>query len=270
MRNTTSVALDKLRKMTGPFILRRLKSDVLKDLPEKLEEVSYAEMESEQRRLYDAEVLRIRKNIEDKEEEEFRKNKVLVLAELTKIREICCDPALVFENYQGKSAKLDSLMDLMERAIDEGHRMLVFSQFTSMLELIERRMDSIPYFKITGSTPKEERLKLVEKFNSDPSIPVFLISLKAGGTGLNLTGADVVIHYDPWWNVAVQNQATDRAHRIGQTKVVTVYKMIAKNTIEDRIVEMQEAKKDLAEKILSGSETSLASLTREELLEILS
>ena len=270
MRNTTSVALDKLRKMTGPFILRRLKSDVLKDLPEKLEEVSYAEMESEQRRLYDAEVLRIRKNIEDKEEEEFRKNKVLVLAELTKIREICCDPALVFENYHGKSAKLDSLMDLMERAIDEGHRMLVFSQFTSMLELIERRMDSIPYFKITGSTPKEDRLKLVEKFNSDPSIPVFLISLKAGGTGLNLTGADVVIHYDPWWNVAVQNQATDRAHRIGQTKVVTVYKMIAKNTIEDRIVEMQEAKKDLAEKILSGSETSLASLTREELLEILS
>ena len=270
MRNTTSVALDKLRKMTGPFILRRLKSDVLKDLPEKLEEVSYAEMESEQRRLYDAEVLRIRKNIEDKEEDEFRKNKVLVLAELTKIREICCDPSLVFENYQGKSAKLDSLMDLMERAIDEGHRMLVFSQFTSMLELIEKRMDSIPYFKITGSTPKEERLKLVEKFNSDPSIPVFLISLKAGGTGLNLTGADVVIHYDPWWNVAVQNQATDRAHRIGQTKVVTVYKMIAKNTIEDRIVEMQEAKKDLAEKILSGSETSLASLTREELLEILS
>lgn len=270
MRNTTSVALDKLRKMTGPFILRRLKSDVLKDLPEKLEEVSYAEMESEQRRLYDAEVLRIRKNIEDKEEEEFRKNKVLVLAELTKIREICCDPSLVFENYQGKSAKLDSLMDLMERAIDEGHRMLVFSQFTSMLELIEKRMDSIPYFKITGSTPKEERLKLVEKFNSDSSIPVFLISLKAGGTGLNLTGADMVIHYDPWWNVAVQNQATDRAHRIGQTKVVTVYKMIAKNTIEDRIVEMQEAKKDLAEKILSGSETSLASLTREELLEILS
>ena len=176
----------------------------------------------------------------------------------------------VAENYHGKSAKLDSLMDLMERAIDEGHRMLVFSQFTSMLELIERRMDSIPYFKITGSTPKEERLKLMEKFNSDPSIPVFLISLKAGGTGLNLTGADMVIHYDPWWNVAVQNQATDRVHRIGQTKVVTVYKMIAKNTIEDRIVEMQEAKKDLAEKILSGSETSLASLTREELLEILS
>lgn len=270
MKNTTGEAIEKLRKMTGPFILRRLKSDVLKDLPEKLEEVSYSEMETEQRRLYDAAVLRIRKNIEDEEESEFRKNKVLVLSELTKIREICCDPSLVFENYQGKSAKLDSLMDLMERAIDQGHRMLVFSQFTSMLELIEKRMDSIPYFKITGSTPKEERLRLVDKFNSDASIPVFLISLKAGGTGLNLTGADMVIHYDPWWNVAVQNQATDRAHRLGQTKVVTVYKMIAKNTIEDRIVEMQEAKRDLVEKILSGSETSLASLTREELLEILS
>lgn len=270
MRNPTSEALVKLRKMTSPFILRRLKSDVLKDLPEKLEEISYSEMDTEQRRLYDAEVLKIRKNIEDEEESEFRKNKVLVLAELTKIREICCEPSLVFEDYKGGSAKLDGLMDLMERAMDEGHRMLIFSQFTSMLELIEKRMDSIPHFKITGSTPKEERLKLVDKFNSDPSIPVFLISLKAGGTGLNLTGADMVIHYDPWWNIAVQNQATDRAHRIGQTKVVTVYKMIAKNTIEDRILEMQEAKKDLAEKILSGSETSLASLTREELLEILS
>ena len=162
-------------------------------------------------------------------------------------------------------------MDLIERALDEGHRILLFSQFTSMLELIEKRMDGqIPYFKITGSTPKEERLRLVDRFNSDTSIPLFLISLKAGGTGLNLTGADVVIHYDPWWNVAVQNQATDRTHRIGQTKVVTVYKMIVKNTIEDRIVEMQEAKKDLAEKILSGNETSLASLTKEELLEILS
>ena len=124
--------------------------------------------------------------------------------------------------------------------------------------------------KITGATPKKERLELVDRFNSDSSIPVFLISLKAGGTGLNLTGADMVIHYDPWWNVAVQNQATDRAHRIGQTKVVTVYKLIAKNTIEERIVELQEAKKDLAEKILSGNENSLASLSREELLEILS
>ena len=271
MKQPDSGALERLRKMTGPFILRRLKSDVLKDLPEKLEEISYSEMESDQRRLYDAEVLRVRKNIEDEEESEFRKNKVQVLSELTRIREICCDPSLVYENYNGKSAKLDSLMDLIERALDEGHRILLFSQFTSMLELIEKRMDGqIPYFKITGSTPKEERLRLVDRFNSDTSIPLFLISLKAGGTGLNLTGADVVIHYDPWWNVAVQNQATDRAHRIGQTKVVTVYKMIAKNTIEDRIVEMQEAKKDLAEKILSGNETSLASLTKEELLEILS
>lgn len=271
MKNGSDGALEKLRRMTGPFILRRLKNDVLKDLPEKLEEISYSEMDGEQRKLYDAEVLKIRKNIEDEEESEFRKNKVLVLAELTKIREICCDPSLVFENYNGRSAKLDSLFDLMERAIDEGHRMLVFSQFTSMLERIEKRMgNDIPYLKITGSTPKEERLKLVDKFNSDPTIPAFLISLKAGGTGLNLVGADMVIHYDPWWNVAVQNQATDRAHRIGQTKVVTVYKMIAKNTIEDRIIELQEAKKDLAEKILSGNETSLASLTKEELLEILS
>ena len=271
MKDTSSTSLDRLRRMTGPFIMRRLKKDVLKELPEKLEEISLSEMEEEQRMLYDAIVLKVRKNIEDTEEKEFKTHKLAILSELMKIREICCDPALLYENYNGKSAKLESLMDLLERAMDEGHRMLIFSQFTSMLERIEKRFNgNIPYLKITGATPKQERLELVDRFNSDSSIPVFLISLKAGGTGLNLTGADMVIHYDPWWNVAVQNQATDRAHRIGQTKVVTVYKLIAKNTIEERIVELQEAKKDLAEKILSGNENSLASLSREELLEILS
>ena len=147
---------------------------------------------------------------------------------------------------------------------------MVFSQFTSMLELLEQdlRREAISYYKITGATPKEKRVELVNAFNSDAT-PVFLISLKAGGTGLNLTGADVVIHYDPWWNQAVQNQATDRAHRIGQTKVVSVYKLIAKDTIEEKIVKMQESKRDLADSILSGDSGGITQMSRDELLELL-
>ena len=148
--------------------------------------------------------------------------------------------------------------------------MLVFSQFTSMLALLEEdlKAEGIPYYKLTGSTPKEQRLRLVREFN-DGDTPVFLISLKAGGTGLNLTGADVVIHYDPWWNLAAQNQATDRAHRIGQQNQVTVYRIIVKDTIEERILALQEAKRDLAEAVLSGEGASLASLSQEELLQLL-
>lgn len=148
--------------------------------------------------------------------------------------------------------------------------MLVFSQFTSMLELLEKDLiaEDIAFYKITGATPKEERLRLVHAFN-DGSVPVFLISLKAGGTGLNLTGADVVIHYDPWWNIAAQNQATDRAHRIGQTRKVTVFKLIVRNTIEDKILEMQNSKADLADAILSGEAESLGQMSREQLLELI-
>jgi SNF2 family DNA or RNA helicase len=154
--------------------------------------------------------------------------------------------------------------------MDGGHRMLVFSQFTSMLELLEEdlKKENISYYKITGSTPKEERIRLVHAFNEN-STPVFLISLKAGGTGLNLVGADMVIHYDPWWNLAAQNQATDRAHRIGQKHKVSVFKLIAKNTIEEKILKLQEAKKDLADAIINGEGESLTSLTAEELVELL-
>ena len=194
-------------------------------------------------------------------------DKLRILAELTRLREICCDPSLILEDYHGSSAKREACMDLIESAMGGGHRMLVFSQFTSMLELLEADLKErkIDYYKITGSTPKEQRLKLVHQFNEGDT-PVFLISLKAGGTGLNLTGADVVIHYDPWWNLAVQNQATDRAHRIGQKNKVTVYRMIIKDTIEEKIIALQEAKKDLADEILSGEGKSLYALTTEELL----
>ncbi len=270
VKNKDEKAAERLKKMVSPFILRRLKSEVLKDLPAKLEEVRYARLMNEQQKLYDAQVLRMKQMIS--EDTGSGEGKIRIFAELTRIREICCDPSLLYENFQGTSAKREACLDLIKSAIEGGHRMLVFSQFTSMLALLSEDLDreGISYYTIIGATPKEERLKLVHAFNEEETVPVFLISLKAGGTGLNLTGADVVIHYDPWWNIAVQNQATDRAHRIGQTREVSVFKLIAKDTIEEKILELQEAKQELADAILSGEQQSLMSLSKEELLELLS
>ena len=261
-------ATAKLRRMTAPFILRRLKADVLKDLPPKLEEVRYTRFDDEQRKIYDGQIVRMKQLVVTSGSS--GEDKLRIFAELTRIRQICCDPSLLLENYHGGSAKRAACLELVQSAMGGGHRMLVFSQFTSMLALLEEDLNAagIPYFKLTGATPKEQRLRLVRAFNEGDT-PVFLISLKAGGTGLNLTGADVVIHYDPWWNLAAQNQATDRAHRIGQQNQVTVYRIIVKDTIEERILAMQEAKRDLAEAVLSGEGTSLASLSQEELLELL-
>lgn len=263
-------ASKRLKRMVSPFILRRLKGDVLKDLPEKMEETYYAKMEEKQQQLYDGQIVHMRKMLERQTEENYRKNKIQVLAELTKLRQICCDPSLLYENYRGESAKRAACMELIHSAIEGEHKILLFSQFVSMLELLEQELlaQGIPYYKITGETAKEKRVELVRSFNAD-DVPLFLISLKAGGTGLNLTGADIVIHYDPWWNLAVQNQATDRAHRIGQTKVVSVYKLIMKDSIEEKILRMQEDKKNLAEEILSGENGGIVNMSREDLLELL-
>lgn len=270
VKNKDEQTSERLKKMVAPFILRRLKGDVLSDLPDKLEEIRYAKLETEQQKLYDGQVVHMKKMLAAQKGEEFQKNKLQVLAELTKIRQICCDPELLFENYMGKSAKREACMELIQSAIEGEHKILVFSQFTSMLALLEEELqkEKIAYFKITGETPKQKRVELVNTFNSDDT-RVFLISLKAGGTGLNLTGADVVIHYDPWWNQAAQNQATDRAHRIGQTKAVSVYKLIVKDTIEEKIVKMQESKKDLADAILSGENGSITQMSKEEIMELL-
>ena len=268
-KNKDQPATERLKQMTGPFILRRLKTDVLKDLPAKLEEVRYSRFEAEQRKIYDGQVVRMKQMLA--QSGETGQDKVKIFAELMRIRQICCDPSLLLEGYEGGSAKREACLELIQNAIGGGHRMLVFSQFTSMLSLLEEDLnrENIPFYKIIGATPKEQRLRLVRDFNEGDT-PVFLISLKAGGTGLNLTGADVVIHYDPWWNVAAQNQATDRAHRIGQTRQVTVYRMIAKDTIEEKILALQEAKRDLADAVLSGESASMASLSNEELMELLS
>ncbi len=259
-----------LRALVSPFILRRNKRDVLKDLPDKNETIVYASMEGEQDKLYRASAERLILSLQNQLPEEFAVSRIKVLAELTKLRQICCDPHLIYENYKGHSAKLDTCMELIRQAIEGGHKMLVFSQFTSMLELIEARLkkEKVGWLKLTGATSKEERVRLVDKFQTGET-PVFLISLKAGGTGLNLTAADVVIHYDPWWNVAAENQATDRTHRIGQTREVSVFKIIAKDTIEEKIQKMQEAKRDLAESVLGGEATSSSAISREDLLALL-
>lgn len=271
VQNNDENTMHRLQVMVRPFILRRLKKDVLRDLPDKLEKNMVARLEGEQLKLYDAHVKRLKLLLEDETEEEFRKSKIQILSELTKLRQICCDPALIFEDYKASAAKLDMCMELIENAVSSGHKILLFSQFTSMLARIEKALakHKISYYTLTGSTSKTERRRLVTEFNQD-NTSVFCISLKAGGTGLNLTAADIVIHFDPWWNEAVQNQATDRAHRIGQKNVVTVYRLLTKGTIEERIVEMQATKKALSDQILGSEEMSQTSFSKEELLELLS
>ncbi|MCD8082678.1 MAG: DEAD/DEAH box helicase, partial [Clostridiales bacterium] len=266
----SETAMKRLQKMIRPFVLRRLKKDVLTDLPPKIERDFYAKMEGEQQKLYDAHVKRLQILLDKQTDEEFKTSKIQMRCERTRLRQICCDPALVFEDYHGGSAKLETCLELVQNAVGSGHKILLFSQFTTMLARIQSRLQEagISFYTLTGSTKKEERIRLVEAFNRDDT-SVFCISLKAGGTGLNLTAADIVIHYDPWWNLAVQNQATDRAHRIGQEQVVTVYKLLTKGTIEENITKIQEKKTELAEEILGGEDLKSASFSREELMELL-
>lgn len=268
--NENKEAMERLKRMIQPFVLRRRKQDVLTDLPDKLEEIVYTNLDGEQKKLYMAHVERLKLFLENQSESELKTAKLFVLSELTKLRQICCNPALLYEDYKEESAKLDLCMETIKTAAEGGHKVLVFSQFTSNFELLEQRLEEeqLTWYRLTGATKKEERIALVEQFNQN-QVPVFLISLKAGGTGLNLTAADIVIHYDPWWNLAVQNQATDRAHRIGQKHVVTVYKLIMKDTIEEKIVALQEKKGDLAEQILSGEGIAEIGFSKEELLSLL-
>ena len=265
-----TTAARRLQTLVSPFILRRLKQDVAQDLPDKNESLVLANMEGEQGKLYRARATKLALTLSDQTPAEFAGQKLKILAELTKLRQLCCDPHLLYENYTGGSAKLETCMELIHQALEGGHSLLLFSQFTSMLEIIEQRLskEGIGYFKLTGSTSKEARAQLVKRFQAG-DVPVFLISLKAGGTGLNLTTADIVIHYDPWWNLAAQDQATDRTHRIGQDKEVSVFKLIAKDTIEEKIVELQEAKRDLAEQVLGGEAVGSSSISRDDLLALL-
>lgn len=239
--------LQELNKKSSPFILRRLKSDVL-NLKEKVEVYAYSVMSEPERKLYEKYLHEAQEEITS---EDYQISHVLSL--LTRLRELACEPRLFLDDVKTKNSKLDMLLDIVHEKIDDGHKMLIFSQFTSMFGFIEERLkeDNVKFLELTGKTPAKDRIDLVNEFNGNEDIKVFLISLKAGGTGLTLTSADTVIHYDPWWNLAAMNQATDRTYRIGQEKQVNVIKLINKDTIEDRIVELQNRKQLLSNEVIS-------------------
>jgi len=258
-------------KRVRPFLLRRLKSDVLQELPEKIETIQASGLLIEQKKLYTAYLAKLRQEtLKHLAQDGFQKNRIRILAGLTRLRQICCHPALFVEGYEGSSAKFEQLLETIEECRLSGRRMLVFSQFTGMLKLIARELGyrGIPFFYLDGQTPASERVELCERFNEGER-ELFLISLKAGGTGLNLTGADTVILYDLWWNPAVEQQATDRAHRIGQKKVVQVIRLVSQDTIEDKMVLLQQRKKNLLEELVQPGEEALSSWNEADIRELL-
>ena len=260
-------AMKNLQRHVLPFILRRLKRDVLTELPDKVERRMACEMTSKQEKVYRAWFLQSQKEFRDVlKEHGVDGSRLKILAILTRLRQIACDPSLFLEDYDGGSGKLDMLEEVVSDAIEAGHRMLIFSQFTTMLAHIGERLqkNSVDYLYLDGSTPSLERIRLVKEFNAGRG-SAFLISLKAGGTGLNLTGADMVIHFDPWWNPAVEDQATDRAYRLGQRNNVQVLKFITKDTIEEKIYQLQEKKKSLIDHMIQPGENFLSKLTNEEI-----
>lgn len=264
-----------LREKLHPFLLRRVKKEVANDLPDKIRSVTYCALTPDQRRLYEDYRAELREKMRGLVREKgFEKSKFEVLALLMRLRQVCCDLRLLKNRPprpgEAPSAKLDALMELLDEAIAGGHRLLVFSQFTSMLRLIADRLDAegLAYCYLDGAT--KDRLGQCARFNQTPSIPAFLISLKAGGTGLNLTGADTVVHFDPWWNPAAEEQATDRAHRIGQKKTVQAIKLIAQDTIEEKVLDLQRKKQALIEATVNASDASIASsLTMAEIEDLL-
>jgi len=260
-------ALMELRRYIKPFIMRRMKKAVLKELPEKIESKMINEMTAEQTKLYAAWMLQAKNEFENEMQTSgFAKSQIKILSLLTRLRQVCCHPSLFIENYQGGSGKLDMLTELVKDAVAGGHRILLFSQFTGMLALIKQELEAlrIDYHYLDGSTKGEERIRLVNSFNAGNG-DVFLISLKAGGTGLNLTGADMVIHYDPWWNPAVEDQATDRAYRIGQKNSVQVFRLITKNTIEEKIYELQQKKREMIDSLIKPGENFITKMSEEEI-----
>lgn len=252
-----------------PFIMRRKKSEVLQELPDLIEMTYKNELADDQKTIYLAQLKQMQDRILSSSEEELNRSKMEILSGLMRLRQICDTPSLFLEDYTGESGKLDSLRELLEQIKDGNQRVLIFSQFRGMLDIIEKELDALKMtsFKITGSTPANERQDMTNAFNSGQG-DAFLISLKAGGVGLNLTGADTVILVDLWWNPAVEDQAIGRAHRMGQDKNVEVYRMITRGTIEEKIQELQTSKRHLVSTILDGTETR-SSLSIEEIREIL-
>ncbi|MCL2840344.1 MAG: DEAD/DEAH box helicase [Defluviitaleaceae bacterium] len=270
----------KLRQQIAPFVLRRIKENVLKELPEKTETTLPAELNPEQKKIYQANLLEAIGALDDMvANDSFTDNRMRMLARLTRLRQICCHPALFLDEYEGGSGKLTLTLETIQLALDSKHRVLLFSQFTGMLGLIQKALDSAEitqrngepatYFYLDGATKAKERMEMTERFNAGEK-DIFLISLKAGGTGLNLTGADVVIHYDPWWNPSVMEQAADRAHRYGQKNTVQVFNIVAKDTIEERIMALQEKKRGLIDSVIIEGGSFINLLSAEEVRKLFS
>ena len=254
-----------LKNLIKPFILRRTKKEVITELPDKIEQKIIIDLEKEHKRAYKGYVNLITRKIK-----ENNQDNITVFSYLTKLRQLCLSPELMVKNYQGKNSKLDVLINIINDSSDE--KILVFSQFTKVLEVIGKRLneENISYSYLDGKTSAKDRVKLVEEFNTNNN-KAFLISLKAGGTGLNLTSANIVVHFDPWWNPAVEDQASDRAHRIGQKNVVNVIKLIAKGTAEERVINLQETKKELIEDVINGNldnSSTLKNLSKDDIIDL--
>ena len=265
-----SVDAEDLRRRISPFLMRRLKKEVLTELPDKIETVLTAQMSPEQGKVYQATMLRLRDRVDSiVKEKGFERGRTEVLAAITQLREICCHPALVLDDYTGTSGKLDMLLDILPEAIAKGRRVLLFSAFTSMLKILRRELEASGYetMYLDGDTPAQSRVQMTEQFNGGQG-QIFLISLKAGGTGLNLTGADMVIHYDPWWNPAAEDQATDRAYRIGQTRKVEVVRLVTHGSIEEQVVALGRRKKALFDQLIKPGETLVGGLSPQEILSL--
>ena len=276
VKENDEIAMKKLKMLIEPFVLRRTKKEVLTELPEKTITVLNNEMDEEQQAIYLAYLAQAKEEVsEEINLNGVERSQIKILAALTRLRQICCHPKIFIENYNGKSSKLEQCMEIVEDATEAGHKILIFSTYTSMFELMENELKerNILYYKLTGSTKVDERIKLVDEFNENSDIKVFLISLKAGGTGLNLTSSDLVLHFDPWWNPAIEDQATDRAHRIGQQNIVEVIKLIAKDSVEENIIRLQEDKRELINKVISGEEIGsnvIGKLSRDEIIDLFS
>lgn len=263
--------MNKLKKQIEPFVLRRTKGEVLTELPDKTVTILNNEMLEEQYNIYMSYMAQARKEIMSQIDiNGFEKSQIKILSLLMRLRQICCHPKLFLREYEGESNKLNQCIEIIQDAVLGGHKILLFSSYTSMFEIIEEKLKNIgvKYLKLTGQTKVGERIELVDKFNTNENIKVFLISLKAGGTGLNLTGADMVIHYDPWWNLSAENQATDRTYRIGQKRNVQVYKLITKNSIEEKIYELQQKKAKLIDNMLSTDATFINKLSKDDILAL--
>ena len=271
VKDNDMYSMKKLKMLIEPFILRRTKKEVLTELPEKTITILNNEMEDEQQKIYLSYLAKAKQEaMQEIEINGVEKSHIKILALLTRLRQICCHPSLFLEDYNQDSSKLKQCIEIIKDGIEAGHKILLFSGYTSMFDIIEKELlkEDINYYKLTGKTNVNERVELVEDFNQNENVKVFLISLKAGGTGLNLTGADMVIHYDPWWNISAENQATDRAYRIGQKNNVQVYKLITKNSIEEKIYELQEKKSKLIDNVLNTETTFINKLSKDEIMKL--